>query len=228
MQQQVALAVGVDRVHAVGDGLGNRVAARDLDQLRVLQHGVGELLDLFREGGREQQALAFLRQHGQDAPDVGDEAHVEHAVGFVEDDELDLAEVDALLLHVVEQAAGRGDDDLAAFAQFGGLRLDVDAAIDADRAQRQVLAVGDDALVHLHRQFARRRQDQAAHRMACRRRSWCWRGGAIRCSIGSVKPAVLPVPVWAPPMTSRPARIDRNGLGLDGGGFGVAGVFDGP
>ena len=31
--------------------------------------------------------------------------------------------------------------------------------------------------------------------------------GASFCRIGSAKPAVLPVPVWAPPMTSRPARM---------------------
>ena len=31
--------------------------------------------------------------------------------------------------------------------------------------------------------------------------------GESFCSIGSAKPAVLPVPVWAPPMTSLPARM---------------------
>jgi hypothetical protein len=68
------------------------VAARHFDQLRRLQHAVGKLLDLVGEGGREQQALALLRQHGEDALDVGDEAHVEHAVGFVEHQHLDLGE----------------------------------------------------------------------------------------------------------------------------------------
>ena len=55
--------------------------------------------DFVREGGREQQALADSRQQ-RDAADVGDEAHVEHAVGFVEDRNLDLAEGDGF--------AGRG------------------------------------------------------------------------------------------------------------------------
>jgi hypothetical protein len=50
----------------------------------------------------------------EDALDVGDEAHVQHAVGFVEHQHFDLGEGDALLLDVVEQAARRGDDDLAA------------------------------------------------------------------------------------------------------------------
>jgi hypothetical protein len=203
VHQQAALEVGGDRVDAVGDGLGHGVAARHFDQLRRLQHAVGEVLDLVGEGGREQQALALLRQHGEDALDVGDEAHVQHAVGFVEHQHLDLGEGDALLLDVVEQAARRGDDDLAAFAQLGDLRLDVHAAVDADRAQRQVLAVGDDAFMHLHRQFARRRQDQRAYRVAAGEGellAWL----ARRCSSGRVKPAVLPVPVWAPPMTSLP------------------------
>ncbi len=36
--------------------------------------------------------------------------------------------------------------------------------------------------------------------------------------IGSAKAAVLPVPVCAMPMTSRPWRGEGNGLGLDRGG----------
>ena len=31
-----------------------------------------------------------------------------------------------------------------------------------------------------------------------------WR--ARRCRVGRVEPAVLPVPVWAPPITSRPCN----------------------
>jgi hypothetical protein len=71
------------------------------------------------------------RQQLEDALDVRDEAHVEHAVGFVEDEEFDEVETHGLLFDVVEQPAGRGDDDLAAFLQFGDLRAHVDAAVDA-------------------------------------------------------------------------------------------------
>ena len=48
------------------------------------------------------------------------------------------------------------------------------------------------------------------------------------CRIGKPNPAVLPVPVCAPPMTSWPASIDGNGLRLDGRGRGVAGFGHGP
>ena len=50
---------------------------------------------------------------------------------------------------------------------------------------------------------------------------------AARMSIiGRVKAAVLPVPVWAQPSTSRPISDDGDGLLLDRGGSGIAGVYD--
>ena len=55
-----------------------------------------------------------LRHRRGDAADVLDEAHVEHAVGFVEHEELDVAELDVALAHQVEQAARRGDQDVDA------------------------------------------------------------------------------------------------------------------
>ncbi len=61
--------------------------------------------------------IRFWRRFGQqldDPLDVGQEAHVEHPVGLVEDEDLDLAEVGDLLADEVEQAARRGDEDLDA------------------------------------------------------------------------------------------------------------------
>ena len=103
--------------------------------MRALQHLVGEPLDLLREGGGEQQALTLGRQQREDALDVGDEAHVEHAVGLVQHQDFDLTEVDRLLFDVVEQAARGGDDDFDATAQFHLLRPDVHPAVNAHRAQ---------------------------------------------------------------------------------------------
>ena len=72
----------------------------------------------------------FCRQQREDLADVVDEAHVEHAVGLVQHQDLDLAQVDGLLLHVVEQPARGGDDDVDAAAQRIDLRLHADAAVD--------------------------------------------------------------------------------------------------
>ena len=86
-----------------------------------------------REGGAEEQVLAAVREQREDLADVADEAHVEHPVGLVEDEDLDPAQVDGALAGVVEQASGRGDHDLDATAQRADLAAEADAAVDGGR-----------------------------------------------------------------------------------------------
>ena len=63
------------------------------------------------------------RQFGDHAPQVGQEAHVEHAVGFVQHEDFDGAQVDEALVHQIEQPARRGDQDIDAVPQVADLRL---------------------------------------------------------------------------------------------------------
>ena len=70
---------------------------------------------------------------------------------------------------MVQQASGRGHDDVHAAHQVGFLRVHVDAAEHAGMPQRQVLGVALDRSGDLVGQFARGRQDQAAHRVHGRR-----------------------------------------------------------
>ena len=103
-----------------------------------------------------------MRERRDDALDRGQEAHVEHAVGFVEDEDLESLEVDAALPHQVEQASGRGDEDVDPVGERVALRPDPDAAEDDRVAQVEVAAVGLEALADLGRELARRRQDERA------------------------------------------------------------------
>ena len=124
----------------------------------------------------------------------------------------EVGEAHVPLLHQVEQAARRGDDDVDAAAQRLDLRAFADAAEDRGVAQRQVPAVGADVLFDLRDQLARRRHDQRAHvALSTARRS-------RRSSIGSTKAAVLPVPVCATPMMSRPSRMTGMALAWIGVG----------
>ena len=167
--EQLLLAVAVDRVDELADALGGGAVARDLDRDRVAQDRARKALDLVRERGREQQRLLARRQEVEDPLDVGHEAHVEHPVRLVEDEDLDLAEVGGSLADEVEQAPGRGDEDLDPRAQLLDLGVQRDAAVHDRRSQRDVPAVGLHALGDLDGELARRRQDQAADRMAGRR-----------------------------------------------------------
>ena len=175
--QQGALVFGVDLEHPVGDQIGRRIAARDFDRHRRAQHLVGEALDVFREGSRKQQALAFSRQQREDAFDIGHEAHVEHAIGLIKHQNLDARQIDRFLLHVVEQTARGGNEDFDAGAQGLDLRIDVHTAKHHRRTQAHIFCVGADVFLDLCGKLAGRRQHQGADRMARRRRAGALLGG---------------------------------------------------
>ena len=162
LDQQVALLRLVDVVDALGDQVGGGIARRHLDQLRVAQQAVGEAADLVGEGGGEEQGLLLLRHQREHFFDVVDEAHVEHAVGFVQHEDLDARQVDGALADVVEQTARRRHQDVDAALQRLDLRADADAAEDQRGFQRQEMAVGAHAFLDLGGQFARRCQHQNA------------------------------------------------------------------
>ncbi len=95
-----------------------------------------------------------------------DEAHVEHAVGFVEHEDLHVRQVAGALLVQVEQAARRGHEDVDALVQAVDLRLHADAAEDDHAGQRHVLAVGAHAFLDLGGEFAGGGEDQGANEHA--------------------------------------------------------------
>ena len=59
-----------------------------------------------------------------------DEAHVEHAVRFIEDEDLEPVELHGPLVDEVQEAAGGGDDDVCSVLEPFNLRRCGDAAED--------------------------------------------------------------------------------------------------
>ena len=158
--QQVILGLDGHREHKLVDGVGGRRGGRDLHAGRVA-HQVGDLAHgLLVERGREQQRLALGRRLAHNAADGGQKAHVEHAVGLVEHQHLDLVQVAGALLDQIDQTARRGDQDVAAVLEGSSLRLVAHAAHDGhgDMAGD----VGDLArdLVDLLGKLARRSDDE--------------------------------------------------------------------
>ena len=221
--EQLALLLLADHVDGLVDALGGGVARRHLDRGRVVQQALGELADLVGEGGREQQVLALLRQQCEHLADVADEAHVEHAVGFVQHQELDAREVERALADVVEQAARGGDEDVHALLQRADLRVDVDAAEHHQRSERQMLAVGLHRFFHLGGELARGGEDQAARA-----------AGRVRVGVGRSQ-HVQQRQREAGGLAGAGLRGGEqvaagehlgNGLGLDGRGVGVPRLVD--
>ena len=98
----------------------------------------------------------------QHPPDVRQKPHVEHAIGFVEDEVLQPAELGVRHGEMVEQAAGRGDDDVDAAAEGVLLRTHADAAEDGRGGHRRVHGKVVQVLDDLRRQLASRRQHERA------------------------------------------------------------------
>jgi hypothetical protein len=93
----LALSWRFDVADVLLDPFHGRRLRRDFHAGGMVHERRGEFLDRGRHGGREEERLALRRQLGDDALDFVDEAEVEHAVGFVEDEDFDLVEADVLL-----------------------------------------------------------------------------------------------------------------------------------
>ena len=166
--EELLLPVTVHGVHDLPNRVDRRVPWRDLDLLRIAQDRPRQPADVVGEGRREHQVLAAGREQVEDPLDVRQEAHVEHPVGLVEDEDLHLAQVRDALADEVEEPAGRRDEDLDAGAERLHLGFDRDAAVHDRRPERDRPAVRPDAGIDLHRELAGRDEDQHADRVAGR------------------------------------------------------------
>ena len=144
------------------DGLGGGRLAGDLDADRVVQELLGDPGDLGRHGGGEEERLAGEGDELEDALDVGDEAHVEHAVGLVDDHDLHAGEHELAALEVVEEAAGGGDQDVDAAVDELVLVLEADAADEERHGELDVRGVFLELLGHLGGELAGRGEHEAA------------------------------------------------------------------
>ena len=158
LQQARFLLPRVDDFDALGDfGVGaefaGRVVGADGDVHGALHKGGGEGPDRGGPGGGEHEGLAARwGSAGDDLADFVFEALVEHAVCFVEDHVVDIAEIGrAFVYEVVQSARGRYDD----VGGFQGQALQVfgDPAVDADGGEAGRGGEGFDLGVDLRGQF---------------------------------------------------------------------------
>ena len=92
----------------------------------------------------------------------GNEAHVEHSVGFVDDQDLDRVQEQAAASGEIEQASGCCDDHVGATRDLGFLIAERDAANQKREVQLVVDAVFGEGLFDLRGELARRLQNEGA------------------------------------------------------------------
>ena len=190
--------------------LVHRIDGRRLGS-RLDGHGIVQQFDRQRSNavgdrGGEQHGLSIAGGESHDVLDVVDEAHVEHAVRFVEHQHLDLPEIDVTLVMEILEATGGRDQDIHAPLERTDLVVLVHAAVDHAVAELEVASVVDEAFVDLRRKFTGGTQDQ---------RPWGTGPG----------PLVVPfVPDRLLSLRGRKTLQDREceGAGLSGAGLGGA------
>jgi len=112
-------------------------------------------------GGGEAESLALAWQNTNNTADSREEAHVEHAVGFIEDECLDAAQRDEPAIEIIFEAAGSGDDEARTLADGVELPAFRQTTDDESRRLRLLCAQGVILRDDLHREFPGRHKNQS-------------------------------------------------------------------
>ncbi len=135
--------------------------AAEGDKLRLVHELMRGAHHLRREGGGEHTGIdAAVGQVALDFAHVRVEAHRQHAVGLVEDQDLQLVEHQRAFEQMVKDATGRADDDVRPLLERVDLAAIADAAVDGHGAQPRLTADRLRLVPHLAGQLACGDQDQ--------------------------------------------------------------------
>ena len=244
MGKQGGLEVLRNFINELRDGIRRVGPPADLDGPGRAEKLVCDRFDLSRQGRGEEEGLPFRRQCSDDAPDVRQEAHVEHSLGLVEHEEVEAGEIAQVPAHQVEQPAGCGHQQVHPRAKRLDLRPFAYTAINRGGAQGEVPAVCAHVLLDLRGQLTRRRHDERADApRALAAPEWGRsEGGSGVRPRGRATIAACPRELREDRQYKGggfagaglcdanevvPGENLRDGGGLDGSWFSVAGVLDG-
>ena len=141
IREQAALPLPRNRIDVVRDGVRRRRSAPDLHDDGLAQILSRQRFDLGRHRRAEQQRLPICWDITHDTADLRCESHVEHAIGFVEHEHLEIIERHVLALEMIDETPWRRDDHVHSGAQLLFLRLQRNAAIHGGDRYRRVASV---------------------------------------------------------------------------------------
>ena len=215
------LAAGGELDQLLVDGGRGGGLPRHLDLDRCRQEGVGDPFDLGCHGGRVEESLARKGRQREDALDIGDKAHIQHAVGLIHHHDLHAGQQKLAAFEMVQKATGGGNQNIDAPVDQLVLLAKGDAADEQRLGQLGMLGIDVEVFRHLGRKFPRRRQHKAARHPGAgaaltqkrdhRQRKACRFPGA---GLGDTQHILA-------------LKGVGNGLGLNGGGGFVSGFGNG-
>src|SRR5947209_989964 len=152
-------------VHFVGEevhGLGSTLRVPEAEANRIAQDVIHHGLHGRLECRREAQGLTAGWQCAHDTADCRDESHVEHAVGFIEDEHLNSVNTGEFAIHEIFQTAGGGDDETRAGFELADLRILAGTAHDESDGTEGLGRALFVNLGDLHGEFAGGYEDEHA------------------------------------------------------------------
>ena len=163
-QQRARAGVVASVVHGVGplarQGPGT-FRVPDGQAFGVVLMRLGHRVDRPRIGRRKEDGLPRFGRAAEDLPHLGAKAHLQHAVGLVDDDGRDAAQIQRATHDVIEGPARRSDDHVHAPLQRRQLGLHrLPAREDQDGKARFTPPQLAELARHLRAQLARGAQDQ--------------------------------------------------------------------
>ena len=159
LDERLDLGIGRDRNEVMLDLAGvvrQGVVLETGWAVRVL---ACEVADLAVERGREEHRLAVLRHAPHELVDLRLEAHVEHPVGLIEDEDPDSAEVDEPALREILETSRRRDEHVRVLCALR-LRVQRQPTVCGDHRQALGLGQGLDLGGHLGGELARGDEDE--------------------------------------------------------------------
>ena len=112
--QKFLFLFGVHRIQCVGYGRRGRAPLADFDLFRFIQCPFAKLVDLRRNRRREQHCLPITGAFFHYLADVGHKSHVQHSIGFVQNEYFNFVESQHAAANLVKQTARRCHDDVGA------------------------------------------------------------------------------------------------------------------
>ena len=141
-----------DRIKCVTDRIG-WCGDANLHRGGFVQDVFGQTSDFRRHGCREDHRLAFGRKMADNPPDIGKEPHIQHLIGFIQNQHFQPGKIDAVATDMVKQTTGAGHNDIGSL-QILNLPMDPHTAIDSNASKVRVMAERFNRLMNLFSQFA--------------------------------------------------------------------------
>ena len=145
----------VHRTHQLLNQAGGGIRRCDRDLQRIVYQCFCQFTNVVGKGGGKQDGLPLLGQHGNNSANIMNEAHVQHAIRFIQHQHLQLLEPHRVLVVQVQQAPRSGHQDIHPFTQFHHLRVNLHTAKHHRRTQRQIGTIEGHVFRHLSRQYFR-------------------------------------------------------------------------